>query len=763
MFEKLHAHRQARAATPRCLRLLPLLVLAAALLAAVPRAAPAFSGFDFEANRARLLGLLVRTQLESHHFSHKRIDDELSRHAFALYLKTLDFQKRFLLQDDVTRLRAFETDIDQELAGRSMPLVDLSASLMKARVKEVREMVRGLLAADFPLSSRETLETDPEKLDFCRSRKELNQRWRRILHYQVALRYLDLLDMARTEAGAPGAKDAAPPAEDPALRAKAREKVRAAYEQFFDRLLKEKERDYYDRLFDAVARAFDPHTNYLAPLQKEDFDISMKGSLEGIGALLREEDGYVKVVRVIPGGAAYRQGELEPEDAILKVGEAGAEPVEITGMRLRDAVELIRGRKGSEVRLTVRKPDGTIKVIPIVRDVVQIEETFVKDMVLGPADRPVGYLRIPSFYRDFQAINNGGKGRSSTDDVRKALKALEARHIRGLVLDIRNNGGGSLVDAVDITGLFIPSGPVVQVKNSDGSVQVLADDDPAVVYDGPVVVLVNQFSASASEILAAALQDYGRAVIMGGEHTHGKGTVQAMVDMDYMVRNGRFAKYKPLGALMITIQKFYRVTGETTQFKGVVPDIVLPDRLNALKTGERYLDFALPWDTVPPVAFTPWPGPIRGRLAAVKAASARRVATDPAFAEIRRAMEESAQRQADTRRSLDLAAIRAALASDRARSRTAPHQAAPFDDALPPPEADDNATGPDAWRKAVREDPVVREAIQVLADLGGPASARKAPSAAGSLLPAREQAPRHHHVPAVALPQPVQGPVERLP
>ena len=336
----------------------------------------------------------------------------------------------------------------------------------------------------------------------------------------------------------------------------------------------------------------------------------MSGSLEGIGALLREDDGHIKVVRIIPGSAAESQGQLHAEDTILAVSEKDGEPVDISDMRIREAVSYIRGPKGTEVRLTILRPDGSRLVIPIVRDVVKIEETYVKSTILeGKNGDRVGYIRIPSFYRDFSGGRAGEPARNVTDDTRRELYKLKKEGVSSLILDLRNNGGGSLSDAVDVSGLFLPGGPVVQVKNSQGMIRVLEDEDSNVSYAGPLIVLVNQFSASASEILAAALQDYGRALIIGGAHTHGKGTVQALVDMNRNLPLLHLKKYADLGALKVTIQKFYRVNGGSTQYRGVIPDVILPSMLDYLETGEQYMDNSLPWDQVEDVGRTAWTGP----------------------------------------------------------------------------------------------------------------------------------------------------------
>jgi len=432
--------------------------------------------------------------------------------------------------------------------------------------------------------------------------------------------------------------------------------VRKQYNEYFARLKQETLKDHYDRYLNAFARAFDPHTTYMPPQSKEDFDISMRGSLEGIGATLREEDGYIKIVKVIPGSAADRQGQLQADDVILAVAQGKDEPVDVTDMRLRDAVELIRGKKGTEVRLTLRRQGLKPFVVPIVRDVVVIEESFVKSaMVTDPkTGRHYGYIKIPSFYRDFETTRNGGAGRNSTDDVKAALNAFDKKEMAGLILDLRNNGGGALTDAVGVAGLFVGEGPVVQVRNGQGSAKVLESDDKDVAYSGPMVVLVNRFSASASEIVAGALQDYNRAVIVGSDHTHGKGTVQIIMDLDRSMALPNMRQFMPLGALKMTTQKFYRVSGDSTQYRGVVPDIVLPDRSRYNEFGERYLDYSLPWDRIEEVRHKEWPAFDRARLLTK---SQSRVAADEDFKEIERVAETIGERIKHTRQSLLLADV----------------------------------------------------------------------------------------------------------
>lgn len=661
--------------------------------------------------RNQLIGYMLDKQLPAIHFSDKKMDASQSEASFTLYMKQLDYQKRFLLMKDITALKAFSTHIADNLEHGTMVLPDASFDIMKERIGQVEKMVDQIMAHGFDVNRDETYETDPEKLAYADNLEALKDRWRKIMKVQVMSRYIQL--------GEDQVK-AKKKLSDAALWKEATEKVTKVNKEFFFRLHQETLQDYYDRYFNAIARSFDPHTNYLPPDKKEDFDIHMRGSLEGIGALLREEDGFIKVVRIIPGSPAAKQGHLQAEDTILQVAEAGAEPVDITDMRISEAVRLIRGPKGTEVRLTVKKPDGTKEVIPIVRGVVQIEETFVKDTVIdSPDGGKIGYILIPSFYRDFEKSKNGGNARNATDDMRKAIDDLKKTKIEGIILDLRNNGGGSLVDAVDIAGLFIKSGPIVQVKNTYGTTRVLDDDDDNIEYDGSLVVLVNQFSASASEIVAAALQDYKRAVIVGGAHTHGKGTVQTIIDLNENMPILQMKKYSDLGALKVTIQKFYRVTGGSTQYKGVVPDIILPSLFQHLKSGEKYLDYSLPWDQVGPVDFTPYSGkPLN--LDTLEKRSKERVQHEEGLQIIAEEAKKATERSKQTEISLKLAEMRKKMDEDRKERDKIGSQFRKYQERM----GDGERSGlegkkgevPD-WKEEVKTDPYISEAKNIIVDM----------------------------------------------
>ncbi|WP_072909173.1 carboxy terminal-processing peptidase [Malonomonas rubra] len=663
---------------------------------------------EFDNNRARLLGHMIQQQLSRNHYSQKPTDDNLSHAAFDLYLKQLDFQKRFLLLEDVAQLKGYQDLIDDSIRRGRLELPKTGRNLLIQRIDQVEKMTEELLQEKIDYQLEEALETDPEKLTFVADEKQLRERWRKILKFQILSRYLNLRE---DEVGVDddGALLPVTAEKEQELLKQAEEKVAKANQSMFQRMRDETVQDHYDRYLNAIARAFDPHTSYLPPEGKEDFDIQMSGSLEGIGATLREDDGYIKVVKIIPGSAAYKQGQLEADDIILKVGEGSAEPVDITDTRIRDAVALIRGKKGTEVRLSVKKPDGRRLVIPIVRDVVEISETFAKGTTIRDEEskRTFGYVKIPSFYRDYSGKTN----RNVTDDLRDELKKLKKENISGLILDLRNNGGGSLSDAVSVTGLFIKTGPVVQVRSGDGRIRVMSDDDRGIEYDGPMIVLVNRFSASASEILAGALQDYGRALIVGDEHTHGKGTVQALLDLDRYVNLRGMEKYMPLGAVKVTIQKFYRISGESTQEKGVTPDVVLPSRLDGLESGEKYLDYALTWDHIGSADYQRWKASPQN-IDKLKQLSSMRLGKSEDFHEIIVAAEEANARREQTEQSLRLSD----MVAEREKLRNAEEGLSPHS-AMGAGMDNDKDKDPPSLDEEIAEDPYVTEGKLLLLNL----------------------------------------------
>lgn len=599
-----------------------------------------------------VLGSILKGALENMHLTKKKANDDLSEKAFKLFLERLDYGKQFLLEDDVEKLEKFEKKIDDELVSGKLEILKVSDDILKKRIAEIQKYVFKILEKPFDLTKEEKLETDAKKREFLDDMDELKDFWRRQIKYDVMVRVASLREEQEQEVkkqkedkkNKKKTKKVKILSEKE-LEIKARQKISDSYKKIFARLTKPRKDDNLDKFYNSITRVYDPHTHYLIPEEKEDFDIDMSGELEGIGAILREDGSYIKVVEIVPGSASWKGKELAPEDTILKVGQGDKDPIDVVDMGLRDAVKLIRGKKGTEVKLTIKKPDGLVKEISIIRDVVKIEESYVKGVVLDYKKSKVGYIIVPKFYRDFRKAN----GRNCSDDVRREIEKLKKKGVQALILDLRNNGGGALEDARLMSGLFIDKGPIVQVKAHTGEVDVLKDVDGKTYFDKPVIVLINRHSASASEIVAAALQDYGRAIIVGGEHSHGKGTVQAVVDLDgYSYPIARV--HSPLGALKITIQMFYRITGGSTQYKGVTPDIILPDPMGYIESGEKYLDYSIPWQKVKAQPFKKWPN--KYNLSKLRQNSEERVKKNQKFKKISDAVKWYTDRKEDTKRSL---------------------------------------------------------------------------------------------------------------
>ena len=603
--------------------------------------------------REMVLGNILKGALENMHLSNKEINDALSKDAFKIYLERLDYGKQFLLHSDVKELETFMTSFDDMLVSGDLKILDKSSELLNKRIGQIEEHVEKLLKKPLDYTKKDSIETDPKKRVFLKTENELYAHWERLMKYEILNRIVDMEEEQNGLALDAKGKKKKPKTEKKLsgteIEKEARTKVWKSWKKIFSRLVNEKKSDKLDKFYNAITKVFDPHTNYLVPEDKEDFDIDMSGKLEGIGAILREENSYIKVERIVPGSASWKTKEIEAEDIILKVGQGKDEPIDVVDMSLRDAVKLIRGKKGTTVRLTIKKPNGLVKVVPIERDVVEIEESYVKGTVLelSPLKTKVGYINVPKFYRDF----NDRNGRNVTDDTRKEIQRLNKEGVDGLILDLRNNGGGALEDARMISGLFIEKGPIVQVKAHTGAVDVLTDTDSTVDFSKPTVVLINRFSASASEIVAAALQDYGRAVVVGGEFSHGKGTVQAVVDLDAYV-SPMAKSYSPLGALKITIQKFYRINGSSTQYRGVTPDIILPDQFSHLETGEQFLDHSIPWGEVKPVKFKKWDN--EWNMKTLRANSKSRVEKSDKFQHLLESIDWYKKQKEQTGRSLTM-------------------------------------------------------------------------------------------------------------
>ncbi len=531
--------------------------------------------------------------LQNFHYHPQILNNKFSEEVFDEFIKSIDGGKRYLLQADIDSLARYRHDIDDEIRTLRFDFFDLAFRLIAKRQKEAEKIYHELLDERLDFSLNDSITWDYDKLSWARNRSELKNRWRKALKYSI------LTDMQQEWAMQ---ADSLPKKDLLSFREKGRKNAKKNFDQLFENLHELERADYMAVYLNTIARMYDPHTNYFKPADRERFDMDMSGSFEGIGARLQKEGAYTKIVELIPGGPAWRGGKLEVGDIILKVRqEDEKEPVDAVGMRLDKLVKLIKGPKGTTVYLTVKKLNGNIEVIPIVRDKVILEETFAKSLLIKHNGKTYGYILLPKFYHNFDDKND----RNSASDMRKELKKLLENGAQGVIIDLRNNGGGSLADVIEIAGDFIDRGPVVQVENQDHQRRTYKDPNGGILWDKPVVVMVNELSASASEILAAALQDYRRAIVIGGDHTYGKGTVQRFVDL---TRIAGVKSMGNLGSLKWTTQKFYRITGKSTQRRGVVPDIKLPDRYRYLKISEKDEKHALPYSTIRAAEFKPWNG-----------------------------------------------------------------------------------------------------------------------------------------------------------
>lgn len=542
---------------------------------------------------------LIGEFLEEGHYNPKKIDDGFSKVVFAKFLKDLDGDKTYFLKSDIDEFKKYETRIDDEIHGARLESFYVINNAYKKRMEEVALLYKEILQKPFDFSVDEKYVDDPDRRSYAKNEAERKEFWRLKLKYYTLDRYVDLVEQQEKSKGKEGyvAKTTAQ------MEKEAREKVLKTFDRMFDRFRNRfKDEDRFNYLVNGITETMDPHTSYLPPLEKIAFDEQMSaGEFFGIGASLLEEDGNIKITTIVPAGAAAKSGEIQVGDIVLKVAQGNAEPQDLTGFEVPDAVRLIRGKKGTEVRLTIKKPSGAIKVVTMIREKIDLEENRAKSTIIkGPDNHKIGYIYLPAFYADFQDAN----GNRCAQDVAKEIIKLKAESIDGLIIDLRTNGGGSLMETVEMVGLFIEEGPVVQVKSRDEAPTILRDRNKNVLWNGPLTVMVNEFSASASEIFAGAIQDYKRGVIVGSTSTYGKGTVQRNIELD----RASWTSNNPsdLGNIKLTLQKFYRVTGASTQLKGVVPDIVLPDQYEYLKLREKDEPNALSWDEIGSAQYKTW-------------------------------------------------------------------------------------------------------------------------------------------------------------
>ena len=665
---------------------------------------------------------LVGEMLSQAHYSPQDINDDFSKKVFKKFITDLDPDKNMYLQSDMEALKAFETKIDNEIKGSPVEFFLAAGKIFNKRMEESAVMYREILAKPFDFTTDEEVNLDADKLNYTTTNAESKDRWRKKLKFMTLERYVDLVDIREKNKG----KDGFVVKTDSELEKDARDRVKKIMDRTFDRFrFKFNDDDKFNLFVNAITTTMDPHTEFFPPVDKRYFDEEMSGVFYGIGASLQYDDGNIKVSSVLSGSPAFKSGEIQQGDIILKVAQGKEEPVDLTGFVVTDAVKVIRGKQGTEVRLTIKKADGTIKIVTLIRDKIVQDETYARSAIVKEGSSKIGYIFLPEFYADFDRPN----GPRSFVDVAKEVAKLKEEKVDGIVIDLRNNGGGSLYDVVQMAGLFIDEGPIVQVKDRENKPSVLKDKDKNVLYTGPLAVMVNEFSASASEIFAAAIQDYNRGVIIGSTSTYGKGTVQRNIGLD---ETGLSLSNSDLGTVKLTLQKFYRINGGSTQLKGVYSDIVLPDNLEHLKVREKDNEDALPWDEITKATYNNWNSGYD--LKTIQQLAYQRLDNDPSFKLIKES-SEWLSKQNDKQYSLQIDKYR----NDQKSVRTTIKQLETLlklKDSLnvSPLSGEENRYDNDKskkdrfaqWIKGLQEDIYLDQAIKVMNDMIGQQNLAKA-------------------------------------
>jgi carboxyl-terminal processing protease len=660
----------------------------------------------------------VATLLKEKHYSPKNINDAYSRIVFKKYLSDLDPEKNIFTQSDINALKKYETTVDDEINGGKIDFFTAVNDIYNKRLPEVISTYRQILAQPFDFTVNEKIQLDQEQMKYAGNEPDRKEIWRKRLKYMALERYSDLIDQREANKG----KDSVIAKSDAELEKDARARVLKVMDRNFERLkLKFTEDERFSLYINAISESMDPYTSYFAPVEKRAFDEQMKGSFFGIGAQLREDEGVIKVVSLVTGSPAWKSGEIQINDIFLKVAQGNNEPVDLAGFAVEDAVKLIRGNKGTEVRLTIKKSDGSTKVVSLIRDEIKQDETYARSAIINQNGNKIGYIYLPEFYADFEKQD----GNRCSMDVAAELIKLKSEKVDGVILDLRNNGGGFLTEVTNMVGLFIKDGPVVQVKDRDGTIDdnTWRDRDASVLYDGPLVVMVNELSASASEIFAAAIQDYRRGLIVGSNSTYGKGSVQRTIPFGRPV--DFFSGTTDLGALKITLQKYYRVNGGSVQMKGVIPDVVIPDMYQYLKIREKDNENALPWDEIKKSEYQTWNSNID--YEAVKRAAAQRINSNAVFSGIQK-NAEWLNKNADKQYDLSLSRykekqkqIRAIVKENDTLSRLNKElDASPLEsDKKKYFNNEDKAKGEryQQWLKSLKTDIYVDEATKVMSDM----------------------------------------------
>lgn len=634
-----------------------------------------FTNKSFESDdKDKLLLDLITYVLERGHYEPKDINDKFSANVYEDFIDILDPTKRYFLESDIKEFEQYKYQLDDQIKNTDISFFNLVYQRLTKRMGEAKVIYSTILEKPFDYSVQEEISIDYKDESYASNKRQLKERWRKQLKYNALGVYdgkVKIRNKAMTGVEGEGLASADVEVElsesDIELRdmtlseveAEARKSTKNTLDEFFDFVDDLERKDWFVQYINTIVDEFDPHTFYFAPDEKDKFDISMSGKFEGIGARLQKKPEGAKIVEIISGGPVWRAKSLEVGDEILMVGQEKEEPINIVGMRLDDAIKLIKGPKGTTVNLTVRKVDGTTDVVSITRDVVELEESYAKSATVIKDERKYGLINLPKFYVDFDDYTE----RNAATDVAKEVDRLKGAGAEGLILDLRDNGGGSLKTVVEMAGLFIKSGPVVQVRSSGQGKEIHEDKDERIQWDGPLVILVNELSASASEILAAAMQDYKRAVVIGSKQTFGKGTVQNVIPLDNIVRSNEHGN---LGAIKLTTQKFYRINGGSTQLEGVKSDIVVPDRYSYIDLGERDQENPLAWDKITPADYQLWEGNIN--LEETIKRSTERMASNPQIKLIEENAKWVRKQQDETKVSLNYESYKTTQEQNKERS-----------------------------------------------------------------------------------------------
>jgi len=696
------------------------------------------------AQKEAILMQTILAGLDQLHYSPQEIDDDFSNKVFDLYLERIDGNKRWLTQGDIDKLSIYKNQLDDQANAGTYEFLNIAQESLSKSLEKTKVYYQEILAQPFDFTGEETIELDGEKKEYAKNDGELKTYWEKAMKYETLTRLVNKIEAQKKaqeeEKEAPEGEEIKTVLEQEEVEEKSddeelviktvaelekesREAVLKLFNDWYHRMEKRQRKDFLSDYLNAFTTVFDPHTNYFLPADKENFDIGMSGRLEGIGARLQETPtDETKVVMVVAGGPAYRGKIVEVGDIFLKVAQGDdGDWVDIGGWDINDVVAKIRGKKGTKVRLTLKKVDGSIVETTIIREEIIMDEGYAKSAILDLENigDNIGYIKLPRFYADF----NKRDGHQCAVDVGIELEKLKAQKVNGIILDLRNNGGGSLRDVVDMSGFFIEEGPIVQVKSRRANPEVLKDRDASVQYDGPLIVMVNSFSASASEILAAALQDYGRAVIVGSDATFGKATVQRFFDLDRAIRG--YGDIKPLGEVKVTTQKFYRITGNSNQLKGVIPDITLPDNYDLIKTGEQEYETAMKWTEIEPVAHKQGVFQVKNK-AALKTASEGRVANNEIFQKIRKNAKRLKKQRESTSYSLNLETFQANKAANKAEAKKYKNMMKEIEGLtvsnlsvdLAQINSDSSKIGRnDEFIKAVQKDVYIEETLHIMKDL----------------------------------------------